>query len=774
MRARPLLLVAPLLAVLCLLLGTSRTAASEHGRTTFVGISLDEPAVDSGPTSARVEGDYLVHARWSQDEGGAVPVGAELVVRVHNGATGFDETFSVPVATPTTPGIQDLGDLATFGIDLPAVAPGAAPQEYDLDVTYTVTFGPGHGTGTSVSRSSARCLVFPPAPTDGSPALLRPIVPDGGYFIARPGEAVPLNVALANNLCDAPLSVRLDLTPSWGNGLPEGSDPDGVAFDPSVEIAQPTLTGPRSEGPLTPPTTRSYATTLAPEAVEVKRWEVHIPGDAVEGLFARVLLDMDWTEEGASAAPRTGAADVFVWIYVGSLPPLDTDRFLSVLANTGAFSRLEFTGIEIEGAGTAFAEAEGETNYPGATRQLRGIGAPGWSLDTVSDEDALDVGGVEDVDELVARLTSHLSRGTFVQTISHTETTVVLPNIPGAYRVHEVSRAPDQSSNWESTIDFVRDRIVIFQPGGNGAKRKKLLETSYSGMLLSAPEGFHVFDDSWFEFRVPGPYGSIDTIDVAGWNADLAGQGGTSTLSATARRLDGANAPILVRADGDIRLGGAGVGNGSIEVPVSLTEDAPTTPGLLTGLVEIATSGNAGTDNRTFVAGWGREMLEQHVPGLDVQSWTAVLGPLGSENDRATLITNVTPRVLPPDPAGKRRAPLSEECRDILVDVAGVVTRLTLDEKGKAKSADGTRIAKAKIKRARDGTETVQLKLKLKKLSLSGAFEDEGVVLEDIPKPGRALDIPVKVIWCGTLYAGEAHVNLRGKHARSAKLKLVK
>ena len=51
------------------------------------------------------------------------------------------------------------------------------------------------------------------------------------------------------------------------------------------------------------------------------------------------------------------------------------------------------------------------------------------------------------------------------------------------------------------------------------------------------------------------------------------------------------------------------------------------------------------------------------------------------------------------------------------------------------------------------------------------ALARHGVVDADVRKPGTALTIPVRVVWCGELFAGEASVTYTARAGKKGKLK---
>lgn len=763
-------------------------------RTTWVGITTAESVLAAGGDREALL-RFAPFVDWDPSGGAAQPIGASLQVHVTQVGGGFDQTFVVPVEVPTSPGIQrpltGPGGTRQEGGAFPIPLPGGALTNtlaFTAEATYQVDFGAGTGTGSSVNTAVAHIDVLPESTLlPGEPVVsCSPMTPGVGRFDVRRGTSGLVGFLIENNDPDRPFLLTCTVTGNEVSVAPTGLDPDGAGYGVGEAAGSPLLlaiaTG-EPEGFTEQPV--PFPLLVPADGVAILPVWVQVPGDAapfaaweIEARCSAVPLG----EPGAAALSCTSTA-----LVVGEDRPAIagsatiTDRVVSGAFTSTEWSPARFTvhpqvpvGGEFVGGfgGSAVVSSHEDivsvVDIDGRTVKTIGIGAQGWSPSTIEHLDSVDTPGAASQ----CSFESSSARGTGVLLFTHNDTQVTLDRTTEGLRIFEIGTGPNSFANLEVKIDVPKDRIVVSTPKFNNQPSQTLHSGSYSELIQNGAEGLHVFKDTFREISVLPPGGSAHRVEVfpSLFVGPAAERIENKAFRVEARTVGGKEVPYFALPGGPLQTASGDIGTGTGDLFFGSVTLTPSTT--VAAVARVNTNGSAADTATAYLPIALRQPAGPPPLPLDVPGLGGVFDLSKLDNDKATLLVQLTPEIVEEPLKGK--APFPVSCRRVIVDLGGVVSVFDLDEKGKARTADGNRSCKGKLKTGRDGRPSLQLKVNLKRLFLRHQLADDGVRNLTTGKGGDAVTVPVRVLVCGTLHAGNAAAGYTAKQGKKGKLKLRK
>lgn len=776
-------------------------------RTTWVAVTSGDPVFAADPVNdVEVPFSFVPFVDWDASQGAAQPIGATLTLRITQDGGGFDQTFSVPVQVPTTPGRQrpltgpggtpqEGGVLSVF---LPTGSPLTNSLAFHAEATYQVEFGPGTGTGTSVSTASTGVTALPESPiVPGEPLVsCTPMTPTIGRFDVRRGTQSLCGFLIENNHPEEPCYITATVRCTDVSIPPGGTDPDGASYALGGDGSQVDVflfdTTVSSEPPLLQDYQGvkefSLGVLVPADDISILATWVSVPGDAQPNAAQQLEIDLVCefvSADGPRPAIKLSAGAVIV---ADDRPPIAGDATVVDRVASGAFTSTEWSPAEItiaksisvdggdNGAGpggfggsvtiTTHEDVISPVDIKGRTVKTLGIGAQGSSLDTVEHTDTVPTPPGRPR-ELAYSASS--ARGTGVLLFTHNETSVTLPPGTNSFRSFVIGTGPNSFADFVVSIDVAKDRIVVGTPKLNNQPARTIYDGSYEELLENGAPGVHVFTDTFRDITYLPPGGTAHLVGV-----DPPFFAGSAAIESTpfhvaARTVGGTPVPYFALPGGPFQTASGAIGTGTGDLFFGSVVLAPSTT--VAGLARVNSNGNSADTASTYIplalrAAPADPPLPLEVPGL-----SAVFDLGSRERDKATLKVFVLPHVLEQGPL-KGKLPLPESCRRVILDVGGFVAAFDLDAKGKAKSSDGRRSCKAKFTRGRDGTPNLLLTFKLKRSSLRAQLADDGVRNVSTDKTGASTTVPVRLVVCNSLHAGEAQAVYLAKAGKKGKLKL--
>lgn len=495
------------------------------GRSIWLAKSIDYTIPHPGDLNDIIVPIRLYpYATWNTNVACAQPANAILGVEVEcSPDDGGDKVtlgpFLVPVAAPTTPGVQPLltgmgmaPELGgPFEVTIPAGTLPAGPNyECSVRAEYAVVFGAGIGAGTIYAGGDTKVCIVDPSPLDGAvPALeMRRIFPSGEALQrCRRGDQGIVHYLLANNHPTLGVSLDFSQTTNQVARTPEGADPDKTLFaisspkkntdnfpqqfldlsDPSDLIAEGDPTKKDDQE-------ISRAVYLTPGELRVISIAVRSHGMCLDGSCSELLARVDGRWEDGTEALAC-ASGVFLVDDVAAKTPLvevtdlvkaddftdvqwsaavfDKDKHRATLAAGNLTKKQGGPGTQTTGAGLVVTDP-----FPSqATDYLR----MEWTPDRVS----YTVQAFPQAENF-----SKMTNKVTIQNLSEGPASIVVP----------LFKKPN-GANLTLTVDAAANTAVLKD------KKKKVFDGDFSALKMSPPPGIFLESQTCRTFTITQPTG---------------------------------------------------------------------------------------------------------------------------------------------------------------------------------------------------------------------------------------------------------------------------